>query len=105
QSIDVVAVPSRHEAWGMTVFEALCLGVPVVASAVGNLPELCQAAPHAHLIPGDDPAAIVAGIRYVFAPSFPHGPDLGQRYCQQPHFAPEQRFQQWLALYSIVSRG
>ena len=35
-------VPSREEPYGIVVVEAQALGVPVVASAVGNLPELIR---------------------------------------------------------------
>jgi glycosyltransferase involved in cell wall biosynthesis len=36
---DVLVAPSRSETYGMTVTEALAHGVPVVATAVGGLPE------------------------------------------------------------------
>ena len=102
QAVDAVVVPSQTEAWGMTVFEALCRGVPVVANKVGALPHLCDAAPHAHLIPNDDPPTLAAGIQHVLTPDFPRGFDLGRQYCHQSRFDPAQRFRQWLALYARV---
>jgi len=39
-ALEVVVVPSLSEASGLTAMEALALGVPVVASRVGGLPEV-----------------------------------------------------------------
>ena len=39
-AFDVLAVPSRYEAFGYVALEAMYAGVPVVASAVGGLPEV-----------------------------------------------------------------
>ena len=39
-ALDVVVVPSLSEASGLIAIEALALGVPVVASRVGGLPEV-----------------------------------------------------------------
>lgn len=50
-----VAVPSRHEGFGMPALEALAHGAPVVASACAALPEIVGA--HGVLLPPDDVAA------------------------------------------------
>jgi len=39
-AFDVLAVPSRYEAFGLVAAEAMMAGVPVVASAVGGIPEV-----------------------------------------------------------------
>ena len=53
---DLLVVPSRTETYGMAATEALARGIPVVASAVGGLPETLRGAG-----PGDDlPGALVA---------------------------------------------
>ncbi|WP_203607564.1 glycosyltransferase, partial [Streptomyces sp. SID11385] len=60
---DVAVLPSRWEARALFAQEALRLGVPLVASAVGGIPELVGDA--AELVPyGDVPAlaARVAGL-------------------------------------------
>ena len=41
-AFDIAVVPSRREAFGMTTVEFMCMGVPVVASSVGGLPELVR---------------------------------------------------------------
>lgn len=99
-AVDAVVTPSRQEAWGMTVFEALALGIPVVAAGVGGLPQLCKGAPHALTVTPGSISAMIAGLDAVLAPGFPRGPDLGLAYRSQPRFDPALRMQGWLALYS-----
>lgn len=57
QSADVLVLPSRLEAYGMVVTEALAVGLPVIAAAVGGVPEaLGRTAdgPTGLLVPPDD---------------------------------------------------
>ncbi|MEZ5912476.1 MAG: glycosyltransferase family 4 protein [Paracoccaceae bacterium] len=58
---DILAAPSRWEGFGLAVVEGMAMGLPVVASAVGGLPEVTQGA--AYLIPPDDPASLAAALR------------------------------------------
>lgn len=57
---DAFVVPSRWEGLGSILVEAMALGAPVVASAVGPIPDL--AGSWAHLVPADDPAALADGV-------------------------------------------
>jgi glycosyltransferase involved in cell wall biosynthesis len=62
---DLLVVPSRAETYGMVVAEALAAGVPVVASAVGGIPEAVGRTPSgvpALLVPPDDPAALADAL-------------------------------------------
>ena len=58
---DVVVTPSRWEARSLTVQEAMRLGRPVVATAVGGLPGLVEDG--ALLVPPGDPVALSAAVR------------------------------------------
>ncbi|MFI9365409.1 glycosyltransferase family 4 protein [Kitasatospora sp. NPDC053057] len=58
---DVVVVSSRWEARSLVVQEAMRAGVPVVATAVGGIPELVGDA--AVLVPPGDPAALGRAVR------------------------------------------
>ncbi|MBI5680846.1 MAG: glycosyltransferase family 4 protein [Methanobacterium sp.] len=40
KSVDICAVPSRYESFGITILEAMACGKPVIASNVGNIPSL-----------------------------------------------------------------
>ena len=59
----VFALASSHEGFGLSALEAMACGVPVVATAAGNLPELCGNA--ALLVPVGDAAALAGGLRAV----------------------------------------
>jgi glycosyltransferase involved in cell wall biosynthesis len=57
---DVLAVPSRYEAFGYVALEALQVGTPVVAADVGGLPEVVGDA--GVLVEQGDPEALAAAI-------------------------------------------
>ena len=64
---DLLVAPSRSETYGMAVIEALAHGLPVVAAAVGGLPEALGCAADGtrpgQLVASGDPAALAAAIR------------------------------------------
>jgi glycosyltransferase involved in cell wall biosynthesis len=63
---DLLVAPSRSETYGMTVTEALAHGLPVIAAAVGGLPEALGSAADGtrpgQLVPPGDPAALAAAL-------------------------------------------
>jgi glycosyltransferase involved in cell wall biosynthesis len=63
---DLLVAPSRTETYGMTVTEALAHGLPVIAAAVGGLPEALGSTADGtcpgQLIPPGDPAALAAAL-------------------------------------------
>jgi glycosyltransferase involved in cell wall biosynthesis/GT2 family glycosyltransferase len=64
--LDVVVVPSLSEASGLTAMEALGLGVPVVATRVGGLPEIVVDEETGLLVaPGDEVALARAVARLL----------------------------------------
>jgi glycosyltransferase involved in cell wall biosynthesis len=62
---DLLVVPSRSEAYGMVVGEALAAGVPVLAAAAGGIPEAlgrtARGVPGL-LVPPGDPGALAAAL-------------------------------------------
>ncbi|WP_328584607.1 glycosyltransferase family 4 protein [Streptomyces sp. NBC_00370] len=64
---DLLVLASYAETYGMAVTEALARGVPVLATAVGGLPEAVGRAPGGAvpgaLVPAQDPAALTAALR------------------------------------------
>ena len=63
RSAVAVVVPSRwHENQPITVLEALASGTPVVATALGGIPELVTDGENGLVVPHDDPAALAAAL-------------------------------------------
>jgi glycosyltransferase involved in cell wall biosynthesis len=55
--LDLFAMPSRSEAWGLAALEAMAREVPVIASNIEGLKEFVD-----WLVPADDPAALARAI-------------------------------------------
>lgn len=53
-------MPSRFEGFGLAAAEAMAAGVPLIAAAVGSLPEVVDSPNGGVLIPPSDPAALAA---------------------------------------------
>lgn len=62
-AMDVFAFPSRAEALGSSVLDAMMLEIPVVASTAGGLPELTGRNERGLSVDGDDPAGWADAIR------------------------------------------
>lgn len=61
-ALDVAVLPSYREAQGLALLEAMALRRPVVATAVGGVPEMVQHEKTGLLVPPHDPVALGAAI-------------------------------------------
>ena len=61
-ALDVAVLPSLREAQGISLLEAMALGKPVVASAVGGIPEVVAHGREGLLVPPADPARLADAI-------------------------------------------
>lgn len=72
---DIVVVPSRSEGIPNAVLEAMSLGKPVVATAVGGIPEIIEDGISGYLVPSERPDILADAIRNVLG-----DPDLYNRF-------------------------
>jgi glycosyltransferase involved in cell wall biosynthesis len=61
-AMNLVVLPSRSEALGLALLEAMAMGKVVVASAVGGIPEIVADGVTGKLVPPEDPAALSMAI-------------------------------------------
>ena len=64
---DVFVLPSVAEAFGLVLVEALHLGVPVVATRVGGIPEIVDHGADGILVPPADSTALAAALMVLLS--------------------------------------
>ncbi len=64
---DVLAMPSRDEGFGLAALEAMAMGVPPVAAAVGGLLDIVEDGCTGVLVPPDDAPALAAALQGLLA--------------------------------------
>ncbi len=102
QQSHVFVMSSLAEGIPMTVLEAMACGLPVVATAVGGLPELIQEG-HGKLVAPESATALAAAMQcYLEQPALAaaQGEQCRQRVCQQ--FSEPAMVAQYLSLYRAV---
>jgi glycosyltransferase involved in cell wall biosynthesis len=62
-AIDALLLPSQTEGMPASLIEAALVGAPVVATAVGAVPELVAELGCGTVVPADDPSAFVQAVR------------------------------------------
>ncbi|QQR52808.1 glycosyltransferase family 4 protein [bacterium] len=85
----LVVAPSRVEAQGLAVLEAMASGRPVVAAHVGGLAEIITSGKTGQLVPPDDPVALADAIAELL-----DDPAQRRRLGHQGRVHVEQHYQQ-----------
>ena len=97
----LVVVPSRSEAFGLVLVEALAHGLPIVATACHGPVEILEAGRHGEIVPIADPDALAAAIgRALAAPG-----DPAARIARAATFSLEAGFAQWARLVDDIAGG
>ncbi len=77
-TLDVATLPSRYEGRPVALMEYMAAARPVVATAVGGVPDVLHDGVDGVLVPPDDPAALASAIRRLL-----RDPDLAGRLGSQ----------------------
>lgn len=100
---DVVVIPSLSEGQSLVALEAMASGRPVVAAAVGGLPEVVQDGQTGILLPPDDPIALAAAVlRLLDAPPLAAQMGLAARLRAEETYKEEEMVARLNALYQRV---
>lgn len=95
-AMDALVMCSDHEGLPMTALEAVCLGTPLIAHAVGGLTEVTPKFPHGSLIAANDPGLYADAVCAIVAAGKPtQGTGLPQKFLASTNAA---------AVYSLYSR-
>jgi glycosyltransferase involved in cell wall biosynthesis len=89
-ALDVAVLPSYREAQGLSILEAMALARPVVASAVGGIPEMIEDGQTGLLVPPRDPDRLADAIARLLS-DHPYADTLGkagrdlveERFCAE----------------------
>jgi len=100
---DVFVLPSLTEGSPNVLLEAMAASVPVVATAVGGVPEIVENEESALLVPANDPASLAAAIARVLTDQ-----DLAQRLTAHAaelvatRYTPEKYVRSLIEIYREV---
>ncbi len=101
-AFDALVLSSRSEGTPMVLLETIHAGVPIVAFAVGGVPELVTEATGMLVAPGD-PAALAAAMDHVVSHSgAARERAAAARARVEEHFSPRQWVSRHLAVYQRV---
>ncbi len=100
---DIFALPSLEEGFGISAIEAQAVGLPVVASRVGGLPELIQDGQTGILVPPKDVHALAGAIIHLLQ-NKEYAKDMGlkARKFIEENFSMERMVKETIDVYQTV---
>jgi glycosyltransferase involved in cell wall biosynthesis len=104
-AIDLFAFLAQAEALGTALLLAMAIGLPVVASALGGIPEVVEDGRNGLLVKDQNPDAVASAIEQLFAnPAFAARLGSAARETILARFSQKIMIQQTLKLYeNLVS--
>jgi hypothetical protein len=84
---DLFALPTRGDCFSIASIEAMAMGLPVIVTGVGGIPEIVEEGKSGHLIASDDARGLLAALEPLLA-------DAGKRsaFGQRGRALVEERF-------------
>ncbi len=105
EAADVLVLPSTHEGFPLAPAEAMLMGKPVLATAVGGLPELIEDGISGLLVPPANPEALCAGIaKLMSAPALRKKLGKAGRLRVTKSFSCEELVPVWQQFYENLFR-
>jgi glycosyltransferase involved in cell wall biosynthesis len=100
--MDLFVFPSNYEGLGSTLLDAMGFEVPIIASAVGGIPDIITHGKNGYLVSPGDTQAIIQAIEHLY-----HNPELRQRLAsgsksQLSAYSPEKMVKRYRELYRSV---
>lgn len=102
---DTLVIPSRYEGFGLTAIEAMSVGIPVIASNVGGLPEIVLHEKTGLLFRSEDHTGLSVEIMRIVEDR-----DLRRRCINGGKIAVNEKFtmerfsEQWIDLFETAAR-
>lgn len=102
-SADVFVSSSLSEGTSNAVLEAMALGVPVVCSAAGGMPEVLTDGIDALVVPVGDPNSVAGAVRRIAeTPALAAGLSSGGVGTVRDRFSIDRQRSEWSAVYADV---
>ena len=106
QQLDLLVLASRNEGLPMAVLEGMASGLPVVATRVGELPEVVEDGRTGYIVPTEDPQELATAVRKaVVDPGRLRSMGAGARERVTTDFSAERMAADYLAFYRSVSQS
>jgi glycosyltransferase involved in cell wall biosynthesis len=100
---DLMALPSHSEGSPYVLLEAMAAGVPVVATAVGGIPEMVEHEKSALLVPARDPQALAAAIARVLTDEqLAHTLTTNSSRLVATRYSPESHLRSLVKIYQEI---
>lgn len=100
--LDVFAFPSRNEGLGSVILDIMQLGVPVIATNVGGLPDIVKHEQTGLLIPLDDTDALANSIIRLKNDSALRYQLVQGAFGRLDHYSPQSMTASYWHLYQII---
>ena len=101
--LDLLVHPAQREGLGVAVLEALSAGVPVIAAAVGGIPDIIEHGVHGLLVAPGDARALTGALEQLLAdPELRRRLSLAGRERVRSEFSVERMCRGNLAVYEQI---